>query len=90
MGGTVQEVRRLQQLVKKTYSIEHPLGENNNYSLIDTIEDSSVINPADLLENRDQYSFITKWLESLKDNEREILMLRFGLNDYRQALWCNT
>ncbi|MCD6526394.1 MAG: sigma-70 family RNA polymerase sigma factor [Desulfuromonas sp.] len=81
MGGTVQEVRRLQQLVKKTYSIEHPLGENNNYSLIDTIEDSSVINPADLLENRDQYSFITKWLESLKDNEREILMLRFGLND---------
>ena len=81
MGAPVDEVRRLQQLVKKTYSIEHPLGENDNYSLMDTLEDSSVVNPAELLENQDQYEFVNKWLASLKENEREILMLRFGLND---------
>nr|WP_320050772.1 sigma-70 family RNA polymerase sigma factor [uncultured Desulfuromonas sp.] len=81
MGAPVDEVRRLQQLVKKTYSIEHPLGENDNYSLMDTLEDSSVVNPAELLENQDQYEFVNKWLGSLKENEREILMLRFGLND---------
>jgi RNA polymerase primary sigma factor len=81
MDAPVEEVRRLQQLVKKTYSIEHPLGDNNNYSLMDTLEDSSVINPAELLENRDQFEFVNKWLDSLKENERDILMLRFGLND---------
>ncbi|WP_321531643.1 sigma-70 family RNA polymerase sigma factor [uncultured Desulfuromonas sp.] len=81
MGAPVEEVRRLQQLVKKTYSIEHPLGDNDNYSLMDTLEDSSVINPAELLENQDQYDFVNKWLSSLKENERDILMLRFGLND---------
>nr|WP_320116057.1 sigma-70 family RNA polymerase sigma factor [uncultured Desulfuromonas sp.] len=81
MGAPVEEVRRLQQLVKKTYSIEHPLGDNDNYSLMDTLEDSSVINPAELLENQDQYEFVNKWLASLKENERDILMLRFGLND---------
>lgn len=81
MDSTVEEVRRLQQLVKKTYSIEHPLGDNDNYSLMDTLEDASVINPAELLENQDQYEFVNRWLDSLKENERDILMLRFGLND---------
>ena len=40
-------VRRLMVLLKKTYSIERPMGENNDYFLIDTIEDTSTISPAD-------------------------------------------
>jgi RNA polymerase primary sigma factor len=82
MGSSVDEVERLQQLIRKTYSIEHPLGENNNYALIDTLEDSQSLNPAELLENTDKYEYVQKWLKTLKQNEAEILQYRFGLNDY--------
>ncbi|MCA1797210.1 MAG: RNA polymerase sigma factor RpoD/SigA [Desulfuromonadaceae bacterium] len=82
MGSSVAEVERLQQLIRKTYSIEHPLGENNNYTLIDTLEDSQSLNAAELLENTDRYEYVQKWLQTLKSNEAEILQYRFGLNDY--------
>ncbi|MDY0189696.1 MAG: sigma-70 family RNA polymerase sigma factor [Desulfuromonas sp.] len=82
MNSDVEEVRHLQQLVKKTYSIERPLGEDSDYSLLNTIEDSSSLTPVEMLENKDQFLFVSKWLNELKVNEREILMLRFGLNDH--------
>jgi RNA polymerase primary sigma factor len=74
-------VRRLMVLLKKTYSIEHPMGENNDYSLIDTIEDTSVVNPLDLAEWLNKYQIITDLLATLNDNEKEIIALRFGLDD---------
>jgi len=82
MNSDVAEVRRLQQLIKKTYSIERPLGEDSDYSLLNTIEDSNALTPAELLENKDQFLYVSQWLNELKENEREILMLRFGLNDH--------
>ncbi|PLX98929.1 MAG: RNA polymerase subunit sigma [Desulfuromonas sp.] len=74
-------IRRLMVLVKKTYSIEHPMGENNDYSLIDTIEDANSVDPESLIEELNKYDRIEQWLSTLAENEREILALRFGLND---------
>jgi RNA polymerase sigma factor (sigma-70 family) len=74
-------VRRLMVLLKKTYSIEHPMGENSDYSLIDTIEDSSAINPLELTEQLNKYRVVSDLIDGLNDNEKEILALRFGLND---------
>lgn len=81
MGSNVEEVRRLQLLLRKTYSIEHPLGDDEGYSLMNTLEDTSVVTPTDLIENKDNFLYVTQWLDQLKDNEREILTLRFGLDD---------
>lgn len=81
MGVDVAYVRRLMVLLKKTYSIERPMGENNDYFLLDTIEDTSNVSVADLFENLNKYELVTKWLETLPDNERNILTLRFGLDD---------
>lgn len=74
-------IRRLMVLLKKTYSIERPMGENNDYFLIDTIEDTSTISPAVLLEDLNKYEIVSKWFSSLSDNEQKILTLRFGLDD---------
>lgn len=74
-------IRRLMVLVKKTYSIEHPMGENNDYSLIDTIEDANSVDPENLIAELNKFSHVEEWLSTLADNEREILALRFGLND---------
>jgi len=81
MGVDPAYVRRLMVLVKKTYSIEHPMGENNDYSLMDTIEDTSSVDPATLIEDLDKYAHVSEWLDTLNENEREILALRFGLDD---------
>ncbi len=74
-------IRRLMVLVKKTYSIEHPMGENNDYTLIDTIEDASAVDPENLIEELNKFAHVSEWLDTLAENEKEILALRFGLND---------
>jgi len=74
-------VRRLMVLLKKTYSIERPMGENNDYFLIDTIEDTSTISPATLLEDINKYEMVSKWFATLSESEQKILSLRFGLDD---------
>ncbi|MCF6180187.1 MAG: sigma-70 family RNA polymerase sigma factor [Geopsychrobacter sp.] len=56
MGCDEKYVRRMQVLVKKTYSIEHPMGENNDYSLIDTIEDKSAVDPEAIIQDLDRFS----------------------------------
>lgn len=81
MGVAPAYIRRLMVLLKKTYSIEHPLGEGNDYSLIDTIEDTSIVNPLELAEGLNKFQIITDLLATLNDNEKEIIALRFGLND---------
>ena len=81
MDATPVYVRRLMVLLKKTYSIERPMGENNDYFLIDTIEDTSTVSPAVLLEDVNKHEMVTKWFETLSDSEKKILTLRFGLDD---------
>ena len=81
MGVDPSYIRRLMVLLKKTYSIEHPMGENSDYSLIDTIEDSTAVNPLDLTEWLNKYKIIAELLATLNDNEKEIIALRFGLDD---------
>jgi RNA polymerase primary sigma factor len=74
-------VRRLMVLLKKTYSIERPMGENNDYFLSDTIEDTSAVMPSELLENLNSYAHISEWFATLSETEKSILTLRFGLDD---------
>ncbi len=81
MGTDVNHVRRMMILVKKTYSIEHPLGEGNDYSLIDTIEDTKLVDSVRKIEDLDRFTQVQGWMEDLNENEREVLSLRFGLED---------
>ncbi len=74
-------VRKLMVLLKKTFSIERPMGENSDYFLLDTIEDTSTVSPAELLENTNRFDVVNTWFETLSDNEKMILSLRFGLDD---------
>jgi len=81
MGTNINHVRRLMSLIRKTYSIEHPMGENGDYSLIDTIEDTSTVVSSTQAENKDTMSHIGRFFASLTPTEKKILILRFGLND---------
>jgi RNA polymerase primary sigma factor len=74
-------VRRLMTLLRRTCSIETPIGDNNDYSLIDTIEDCSMTAPSVLLENINIFEMISEHFNALSESEQMILTLRFGLND---------
>jgi len=81
MNAEQAHVRRLMMLLKKTYSIERPMGENSDYYLSDTIEDTSTVMPSDLLDNINRYEHVSDWFQSLSETEKSILTLRFGLDD---------
>ena len=81
MGTDASSVRRMMILVKKTFSIEHPMGEGDDYSLIDTIEDTKLVDPGSKIEDLDRFAHVQEWMGDLNENEREILALRFGLDD---------
>ncbi len=81
MGVKPDYISQLMNMVKKTWSIEHPMGEDSDYTLIDTLEDSTTIDPLSHVEDRQSFALVREWMESLNENEREILALRFGLND---------
>jgi len=81
MNSNPAYVRRLMVLLKKTYSIERPMGENNDYFLIDTIEDSNNVSPEELIDNKYKFEMVEKWLGEFDQKERDILKLRYGLED---------
>jgi RNA polymerase primary sigma factor len=74
-------LRRLMVLLKKTYSIDRPMGENSDYSISDIIEDTSTVSPAELSENLNRYELIAALFDTLSASEKKILTLRFGLDD---------
>ena len=75
------QVRKLMVLLKKTYSIDQPMGEQGDYSLNDTIEDTSTISPETLIEGVERFEMITRLIETFSEAEQKILKLRFGLDD---------
>jgi len=78
---TVQRVRDLMVVLKKTFSIEQPMGEYGDYCLTDIIQDTSALLPTELLENLNAYELIYNLIETLSDSEKKVLTLRFGLED---------
>jgi RNA polymerase primary sigma factor len=81
MNVKLAYVRRLMTLLRRTCSMETPIGDGSDYFLIDTIEDHSMVSPSDLLENIDHFEQISAHFEELSESEPKILALRFGLDD---------
>ncbi len=74
-----EDVLEIQQLIRKTYSLDSPIGGREDTSLQDVIEDTSQISPSIMaigIRNREE---IEKWLSTLKENEYKVIILRFGL-----------
>jgi len=81
LNEDVTHVRRLMVVMRQTYSIEQPLGDNDDYFLMDAIEDASAVSVTNHFEDLNRYELVSKWFETLSDAEKEILTLRFGLDD---------
>ncbi|OQA21210.1 MAG: RNA polymerase sigma factor SigA [Actinobacteria bacterium ADurb.Bin346] len=74
----VMEIRRIAQ---DTISLETPIGENEETFLSDFVEDSEAISPSDAADFSMLQKNIQTLLKTLKDRERKIIQLRYGLKD---------
>jgi len=77
----VSYVQHLQELNTRSCSLEKPLGADGDYQLLDTLADNSDDTPFNRLDSEDVSGQVASWIGSLSEHEREILRLRFGLDD---------
>jgi RNA polymerase primary sigma factor len=75
------KIQYIYQLVRRTSSIETPIGEDDDQELLDLIPDEKAIMPSEVIEEERRVALIFNWLNELQDNEMEIIILRFGLDD---------
>ncbi len=75
------KVRRIMKISQEPMSLETPIGQEDNSSLGDFIEDESVLGPADQASRQLLKEQMRDVLDGLSERERKVLELRFGLVD---------
>jgi RNA polymerase nonessential primary-like sigma factor len=78
----VADVKRMLGLNERVASIDTPLSQDSDTSLLDTIPDAHISDPAELLQDSDIKNSIGDWLDELSEKQREVLARRFGLRGY--------
>ncbi len=75
----VEDVKRMLGLNERVTSVDTPLGPDSDKSLLDTIPDDRVADPAQILQDEDLCRHIDEWLAQLSHKQREVVARRFGL-----------
>ena len=81
----VEDVKRMLGLNERVTSVDTPLGPDSDKSLLDTIPDLQVSDPAELLQDEDMRNSISEWLNELTEKQREVVARRFGLRGYEAS-----
>ncbi len=76
--GRVSELRRIAQ---DPISLEMPLGEEEDSTLGDFVEDTDAEVPVEVASFKLLQEYLSLALEGLNDRERQVLIMRFGLAD---------
>ena len=76
-------VREIQRINQDTVSLEQPMGEEEDFSLSDLIEDQAAEVPDDAATRVMLHAAVREALAGLPEREREVMALRFGLDDGR-------
>lgn len=78
----VSDVERMLGLNERVTSVDTPVGSSSDRTIVDTIADIHVSDPAALLQDSDLTASLDNWLEELTEKQREVLARRFGLRGH--------
>ncbi|MGB3611543.1 MAG: RNA polymerase sigma factor RpoS [Cellvibrio sp.] len=78
----VADVERMLGLNERVTSVDTPVGNSSDRTIVDTIPDTHVSDPAALLQDSDLTASLDGWLEELTEKQREVLARRFGLRGH--------
>jgi RNA polymerase primary sigma factor len=80
---TVREVRDVWRMAQQPVSLEKPVGEEDDSSLGDFVEDPTAQSPFELASEHLRRENLRRALAALPEREREVIELRFGLTGQR-------
>ena len=78
---TVERVRELLRVEKKTVSLETPVGDDGSYVLSDTLEDNALPAPAAAADQKMLNQAVRLAIQELTEREQQVVRMRFGLDD---------
>ncbi len=81
LGWPVARVKQVKSVAREPISLETPIGEEEDSSLGDFIEDKEVENPATQTSYKLLQEQLRQVLGTLPAREQEVLKMRFGLDD---------
>lgn len=76
-----EKVMEIMQIAREPASLETPIGEEDDSNLGDFVADGNVLTPEGNVESVMLREHIDSLLDDLKDRERQVIVLRFGLED---------
>ena len=77
----VEKVKKVQKISKEPISLETPIGEEDDSSLGDFIEDKKIISPADAVMSITLSEQTRAVLSTLTPREEKVLRMRFGIGE---------
>ena len=78
---TEEKVQEIMQIAREPASLETPIGEEDDSNLGDFVADTNVLSPEGNVESVMLREHIDTLLGDLKERERQVIVLRFGLED---------
>ncbi len=81
MEMPIEKVRKVLKIAKEPISLETPIGEEEDSSLGDFIEDKAVTSPAEAVINMNLAEQTRKVLATLTPREEKVLRMRFGIGE---------
>lgn len=83
MRISVKKAGEMDMLMMQPTSLEAPVGEGDSGMVMDLIEDEKAASPTEAISKYLRKEKIANMLNRMKKRERQILSMRFGLNDQR-------
>ena len=81
MKYSEEKVMEIMQISREPASLEKPIGEEDDSSIGDFVADTNTVTPEVNVENVMLREELDNLLAELKPREREVLIMRFGLQD---------
>ena len=81
MGLPIDKVRMVQRIGREPISLESPVGEEEDSSLSDFIEDKSMVSPQDAVIHSNLAEQTREVLATLAPREARVLRMRFGIGE---------
>lgn len=83
MKISVEKVQQIQRIAQEPMSFDATVGEDDDSSLGDFIDDKETLNPLEYTQNMIYREGIEKVLQTLTPREEKVIRLRYGLDDNR-------
>ena len=77
----IEDVKEMFGLNERIASVDAPLDNDPDRSLLDAIADEHTPDPERIMQDEDLHQLVQAWLDELNDKQREVVERRFGLNN---------